>query len=126
MATLLLFNIQDETKRTAIRLLSIRFGCSVRDVPPEKQNMTISDLLSGLEDASPFSGPFSDEMMVMHQLPPQDMHTLLDTMRNNGCPVKLKCVVTETNRTWTAVRLHRELAAEEKAMSMIRKAKHKS
>ena len=126
MSTVLLFNIQNEAKRTAIRLLSYRLGFSFRDVPPEKQNMTISDLLSGGESTSLCPAPFSDEMMVMHQLPSQDMHTLLDTMRENGCAVKLKCVVTETNKAWTAVRLHRELAAEERAMNLRKKAKHKA
>lgn len=47
MATLLLFNINDEAKRTAIRLLSLRLGYTVRDVLPEQQNMKISELLSG-------------------------------------------------------------------------------
>ena len=122
MATLLLFNIQDEKKRTAIRLLSIRLGFDFRDVPPEQQNMKIIDLLGGTEDRNPALAPFADEMIVMHRFPSQDMHTLLDTMRNNGCSVKLKCIVTETNKSWTASRLYSELAAEERAMSQRKKA----
>ena len=121
MATLLLFNIQDERKRTAIRLLSMRLGFDFRDVQPEQQNVKIIDLLGGSEDRIPVFAPFTDEMMVMHRLPSQDMHTLLDTMRNNGCAVKLKCIVTEANKSWTASRLYRELAAEERAMSQRKK-----
>jgi len=118
MATLLLFNINDEAKRTAIRLLSIRLGYSVRDVLPEQQNLKISELLSGANSAGTGPAPFTDEMMVMSGFSSQDMHTLLDGMRNNGCPVRLKCIVTETNKSWTATRLHRELAAEDRAMRM--------
>ena len=116
MATLLLFNINDEAKRTAIRLLSIRLGYTVRDVLPEHQNMKISELLSGAKPLGQTLIPFMDEMMVMSGFSSQNMHVLLDGMRNNGCPVRLKCIVTETNKTWTATRLHKELAAEDQAM----------
>ena len=116
MAVLLLFNIHDEEKRTAIRLLSLRLGYSVQDVLPEQQNTKISELLSGAKPAGQNPISFTDEMMVMSGFSSQDMHTLLDGMRNNGCPVRLKCIVTETNKSWTAVRLYKELAAEDQAM----------
>lgn len=116
MATLLLFNIHDEEKRTAIRLLSLRLGYSVQDVLPEQQNTKISELLSGAKPAGQNPISFTDEMMVMSGFSSQDMHTLLDGMRNNGCPVRLKCIVTETNKSWTAARLYKELAAEDQAM----------
>ena len=116
MATLLLFNINDEAKRTTIRLLALRIGYSVQDVLPEQQNMKISELLSGAKPDGPNLIPFTDEMMVMSGFSSQDMHTLLDGMRNNGCPVRLKCIVTGTNKSWTAARLHKELAAEDRAM----------
>lgn len=116
VATLLLFNIHDEEKRTAIRLLSLRLGYSVLDVLPEQQSMKISELLSGAKPVGQNLIPFTDEMMVMSGFSSQDMHALLDGMRNNGCPVRLKCIVTETNKSWTATRLHKELIAEDQAM----------
>ena len=116
MATLLLFNINDEAKRTAIRLLSLQLGYTVRDVLPEQQNTKISDRLFGAKPVGQTPIPFTDEMMVMSGFSSQDMHTLLDGMRNNGCPVRLKCIVTETNKSWTAVRLYKELAVEDQAM----------
>ena len=116
MATLLLFNIQDEAKRSAIRVLSLRLGFNVLDVLPEQQNLKISELLSKEKPSGFNLAPFTDEMMVMSGFPSKDMHALLDTMRNNGCPVRLKCVVTDTNRSWTAARLHKELSAEYLAM----------
>ena len=116
MATLLLFNIQDQEKRTAVRLLSLRSGFAVRDIRPEEQNLKISELLSGAKPTEPNRCPFLDEMMIMSGFSSQDMHALVDGMRENGCPVRLKCVVTETNKSWTAVRLHKALAAEDQAM----------
>ena len=116
MATLLLFNIEDEAKRTAIRLLSMRLGYSYRDIRPEHQNQKISELLAGTDAVGYNLSPFTDEMMVLSDFRSQDMHELLDGMRNNGCPVRLKCIVTETNKSWTAARLHKELAAEDQAM----------
>jgi len=116
VAVLLLFNIHDEEKRTAIRLLSLRLGYSVLDVLREQQSMKISELLSGAKPVGQNLIPFTDEMMVMSGFSSQDMHALLDGMRNNGCPVRLKCIVTETNKSWTAVRLYKELAAEDQAM----------
>lgn len=116
MAVLLLFNIHDEEKRTAIRLLSLRLGYSVLDVLPEQQSMKISELLSGAKPVGQNLIPFTDEMMVMSGFSSQDMHVFLDGMRNNGCPVRLKCIVTETNKSWTATRLHKELIAEDQAM----------
>lgn len=116
MAALLLFNIHDEAKRTAVRILSLRLGFQVIDVLPEHQNLKISELLSAEKPSGCNPAPFTDEMMVMSGFQPQDMHALLDGMRNNGCPVTLKCVVTETNRSWPVARLYKELAAEVQAM----------
>ena len=116
MATLLLFNIEDKEKRIAIRLLSKKLGFSFMDIQPEHQNRKIADLLSGTEFGGINLTPFTDEMMVMSGFRSHDMRELLDEMRNNGCPVRLKCIVTETNKSWTAVRLHKELAAEDQAM----------
>ncbi len=124
MSTLLLFNITDAAKRTAVTLLSKRLGFTFRDVLPEQQNNSISDLLSGTDAAAPAASPFHDEMLVM-DLPREDMHMLLDSMRSNGCPVKLKCIVTESNRSWTAARLHNALATEERALRTLAAGKKK-
>ena len=56
------------------------------------------------------------ELLLMHTLSQAEFHELLDTLRREGQSVRLKAVVTEHNRKWTAQRLHRELCAEEQAM----------
>ena len=104
-------------KRSGLRSGSCHYGSVIRfRMFSEQQNTKISELLSGAKPAGQNPISFTDEMMVMSGFSSQDMHTLLDGMRNNGCPVRLKCIVTETNKSWTATRLHKELIAEDQAM----------
>ena len=119
MAELLLFNIADPEKRTALRLMSLRLGLQCQEIPIEQQGRTIEELLNGTADESVKSAeqPFTDELMLMHALTQEDFHTLLDTLRREGQSIRLKAVVTDHNRKWTAQRLHRELCAEEEAMT---------
>ena len=118
MGELLLFNIQDPEKKTAIRLTALRLGLSCREIPPKRQGETLEALLSG-DAANPLQKEgeaFADELMLMHALAQEEFHELLDTLCREGQSVRLKAVVTEHNRKWTARRLHRELCAEEQAM----------
>ena len=118
MGELLLFNIQDPEKKTAIRLTALRLGLRCREILPERQGETLEALLSG-DAANPAQSEgeaFADELMLMHALSQAEFHELLDTLRREGQSVRLKAVVTEHNRKWTARRLHRELCAEEQAM----------
>lgn len=122
MGTVLLFNISDVRKKTVIRLLTYRYGIRLRDVDPKLQNLTIEQLLNEPDANSlPCSDPFQDEMMVMSGLSSEAFHALLDTLRREGKSVKLKAVVTDHNRKWTALRLHQELLAEAMAVSRRKK-----
>ena len=118
MGELLLFNIQDPEKKTAIRLTALRLGLRCREILPERQGETLEALLSvgAANPAQPEGEAFADELMLMHALSQEEFHELLDTLRREGQSVRLKAVVTEHNRKWTARRLHRELCAEEQAM----------
>ena len=118
MGELLLFNIQDPEKKTAIRLTALRLGLRCREILPERQGETLEALLSGeaANPAQPEGESFADELMLMHALSQAEFHELLDTLRREGQSIRLKAVVTEHNRKWTAQRLHRELCAEEEAM----------
>ena len=118
MGELLLFNIQDPEKKTAIRLTALRLGLRCREILPERQGETLEALLSGAaaNPAQQEGEAFTDELLLMHALSQVEFHELLDTLRREGQSVRLKAVVTDHNRTWTARRLHRELCAEEQAM----------
>ena len=131
MGELLLFNIQDPEKKTAIRLTALRLGLRCREILPERQGETLEALLSGAaaKPAQPEGESFADELMLMHALSQAEFHELLDTRRREGQSIRLKAVVTEHNQKWTAQRLHRELCAEEEAMKrwkqQTRNKKHK-
>ena len=118
MGELLLFNIQDPEKKTAIRLTALRLGLRCREILPERQGETLEALLTGAaaNPAQQEGEAFTDELLLMHALSQVEFHELLDTLRREGQSVRLKAVVTEHNRKWTAQRLHRELCAEEQAM----------
>ena len=118
MGELLLFNIQDPEKKTAIRLTALRLGLRCREILPERQGETLEALLTGAaaNPAQQEGEAFTDELLLMHALSQAEFHELLDTLRREGQSVRLKAVVTDHNRTWTARRLHRELCAEEQAM----------
>ena len=118
MGELLLFNIQDPEKKTAIRLTALRLGLRCREILPERQGETLEALLTGAaaNPAQQEGEAFTDELLLMHALSQAEFHELLDTLRREGQSVRLKAVVTEHNRKWTAQRLHRELCAEEQAM----------
>lgn len=122
MGAVLLFNISDVRKIAIIRLLAYRYGIRLLEVDPEQQNQTIDRLLKDPDGkALSCPDPFQDEMMVMHDLSGEAFHALLDTLRREGKSVKLKAVVTDHNRKWTAFHLHRELLAEAMTVSKRRK-----
>ena len=125
MGELLLFNIQDPEKKTAIRLTALRLGLRYREILPERQGETLEVLLSGkaANPAQPEGEAFADELLLMHALSQAEFHELLDTLRREGQSVRLKAVVTEHNRKWTAQRLYRELCAEEQAMQRWKQQK---
>ncbi len=123
--SVLVFNIHDPEKQTAIRLLSLRLGIRCLEVPPEGQGLTLEALLDGAVGGAPAAEtPFTEEMMLLSSLPSDAFNTLLDTLRREGRSVRLKAVVTEHNRNWTASRLHRELSAEAEAMERQKKSLH--
>ncbi len=118
MGTVLLFNISNPEKMTAIRLLALRLGLHCLEVSPAQQGLPLELLLSGsVNESGSCVAPFTDEMMILHALSGETFHTFLDALRINGQSVRLKAIVTEHNRSWTADRLHREISAEAEAMA---------
>lgn len=119
MATALLFNSENTPAAQALPPLLSRLGIRARTVAPEEQGETIGSLCTADEKpaASPAAqGSFSDTMLVLHALSSVQLDSLLRAMREAGISIPLKAVVTEENATWTALRLHEELAREHRAM----------
>lgn len=116
MAQVLLFNL-DAAKRSAMLPLLLRLKIAVRDVPPEQQGRSIGTLTgrAGYPDPGD-AARFTDELLVMDSLDAAQFHGLLDGLRQARATVALKAVTTEQNLTWSAARLHREIAAEHAAL----------
>ena len=118
MGTVLLYNITNPQKRLAILLQLHRLGLRAREVAVEEQGRPLGALLElpgfgAGEDAE----RFTDEMLVLHALSGAQFNALLDALRRGKTPVALKAVVTEHNVAWSSAKLHREIAAEHRAMT---------
>ena len=127
MGKVLLYNITDTEKRMGVKLCLFRLGLSCEDVAPEDFGHPLGYLL-GLPGYAPAEAQesFTEEMMVLYDLPSSLFHSLLDSLRTARVPIALKAVVTEHNVAWSSARLHRELAAEHAAVSKrIKKPVHR-
>ena len=119
----LCYNLQPE-KLGRLRVLALRLGIGVRVVEPEKFGLPVG-ALAGVLDAPETveeAEPFSDEMLVMAHFRPGMLDAFLNGFRQSRIPpVKLKAMLTETNASWSAARLHREIRAEHEQMEAMRK-----
>lgn len=127
MGTVLLYNLSEPQKRMGVLMLLTRLRLRWREVGPVEQALSLGALLglpgydaaSTVADASAADGhiaPFSDEMLVMHELNPQQFNALLQGLRRGKTPIALKAVITPHNVAWSSTQLHRELEAERRAL----------
>jgi hypothetical protein len=115
---LLCFNIEAD-KAAGIRLLAMRLGVRLRNVPQGEFGETLA-VLCGWEPptGAPPPAPFTDEMLVLANFSGTQLNQFLSGFQAGRIPpVALKAVLTEANRTWDAAALHRELLEEHRAMA---------
>lgn len=118
--TVLLYNITGDRSRQ-IRLLCIKQGLLIRQVEPAQYQMRLG-ALAGVEGYEPepasYEGEgFTDEMLVMKDFDGRMLNSFLMGFRSMKIPpVALKAVLTETNCSWTSLKLHEEISAEHAAM----------
>ena len=116
-------NLQPE-KLGRLRVLALRLGIGVRVVEPEQFALPVGVLAGVMEPPETVEAaePFSDEMLVMAHFRPGMLDAFLNGFRQSRIPsVKLKAMLTETNASWSAARLHREIRAEHEQMEAMRK-----
>ena len=121
----LCYNLQPE-KLGRLRVLALRLGIGVRVVEPEQFALPVGALAGVTEPPETVepAEPFTDEMLVMAHFRPGMLDAFLNGFRQSRIPsVKLKAMLTETNATWSAARLHREIRAEHEQMEAMRKKK---
>lgn len=116
----LLLTYRVPAKRAArLRVIAMRLGVQVRPVEKWEYLQPIGCFtgeLSGYESFYDGEG-FSDEMLVMAYFPQSLFSRFLQELRAARLVIALKCVLTETNRGWNSLELHRELCAERDALA---------
>ena len=121
----LCYNLQPE-KLGRLRVLALRLGIGVRVVEPERFGLPVGALAGVLNapETVESAEPFADEMLVMAHFRPGMLDAFLNGFRQSRIPpVKLKAMLTETNASWSAAKLHREIRAEHEQMEAMRKQK---
>ena len=115
---LLSFNLPAE-KAAKVLKLAMRLGVRMRVVEAAEQGETLVTLCGWAPKAdAPTDTPFTDEMLVLANLSGTQLNEFLSGLRQGQIPpIALKAVLTESNREWSAVALHAELAEEHRALS---------
>lgn len=108
------------SKERLLRLsfAAMRLGVRVKAVAPEEENRALG-ALCGLDDPQPAgsSPAVEEEMLVFAFLPEDTLDRLLPALREAAQPpVRLKALLTPTNRGWSCGRLYRELRSEAEAL----------
>ena len=100
--TILLYNL-DNPRGAKIRRMCLSLRLRTALVPRE----------------SPYSGDgFDDEMLLIVNCPGPLLDLFLQAFRRQKlAPVRLKAVLTPTNREWDSVALHAELCRERQAIA---------
>ena len=103
----------DEGKMMRLSFLASSLGIAFKTPPADGAGWTLG-MLCGLDPAAGRAemAAIPGEMLVMANLTDGQMDRLLRTLRESGCSVPLKAVLTPYNRFWTPRQLYRELMKE--------------
>lgn len=106
-------------KEKALRLafLGMSLGVAVKPVEADQEGQTLGALcgLESLKEKTP-AVQAGEEMLVFAFLPDDMLDKLLPALRSSGLGVRLKAMLTPTNRDWNCAQLYRELSSEAAAM----------
>ncbi len=123
----LLYNVE-ANRRKRIELLAACHGIRVRPVSAGDYGRPVG-ALCGSEPAGAARGiwnEFGEEMMVMAFFTEDLLRRFLEGFRLAGLPsVRLKAVLTETNKNWNACELRAELLREEAAFRAMKEQREK-
>ena len=120
MKPLLLCIHMDKSRVSQLSFLAMGLGVTVKDVPEDDLGQTLG-ALCGLDprkkDAPPAQAP--EEMLVMAFFPEALFDRWLDVLRTSGMtPVRLKAVLTPTNRWWNCGKMYTVLCRETAAYEL--------
>ena len=124
--TLLSFNFTDE-RLARLKWACMRHRIRYQAVPAADQGQTLAALcgMTPRAEAAPVDAPFTDEMILMAGFPPALVNAFLQTWRQaKQPPIRLKAALTPINATWTACKLHQEIALEDAAVQRHERPVH--
>ena len=123
--TVLLYNL-DNPRGAKIRRLCLPLGLRTVLIPKEAYGLPLGELAAGARPEAPYEGAgFDDEMLVLCDCPGRLLDLLLQSFRRHKvAPVRLKAVLTPTNRGWDSTALHAELCREREAIRAGQAAVH--
>lgn len=119
--TVLLINFQDEKQLRDLKMILFTLKIRMKKVEKKSYLQQIGCLV-GLKDmeeaAECYEGEeLQKEMMVFAGIPNQKLDQILSMMRKNGVKrVDYKAILTETNKTWTVLKLYEEISKEHEQM----------
>ena len=116
--TILLYNL-DNPRGAKIRRMCLSLRLRTALVPRESYGLPLGALAEGAVPETPSSGDgFDDEMLLIVNCPGPLLDLFLQAFRRQKlAPVRLKAVLTPTNREWDSVALHAELCRERQAIA---------
>ena len=116
--TILLYNL-DNPRGAKIRRMCLPLRLRTVLVPRESYGLPLGALAEGAVPETPYSGDgFDDEMLLIVNCPGSLLDLFLQAFRRQKlAPVRLKAVLTPTNREWDSVALHAELCRERQAIA---------
>lgn len=116
MSPMILCVEMDPGKLMRVSLLASSLGIRTAEVKRDRQGMLLG-ALCGIDPAGKEkAGKVPGEMLVMAHFPDALADRFLKALRESGCGVALKAMLTPYNRFWTCERLFRELTREAAAM----------
>lgn len=124
------FNFEEE-KLNAVRTVAQKCGIRVKAAEESAFEKPVGELFGftgltveqgggGEANTAPENGEtiteFSEELMILCVFSGSDLNRFLRTLRENGIDVPYKAMLTETNKTWLASALARQIKAEHEQM----------
>ena len=113
MHPLMLCIHMEKEKSLRLAFLAMSLGVAMKPVTPDQEGQTLG-ALCGLEPlkAKAPAVLVEEEMLVFAFLPDGTLDRLLPALRSAGLAVRLKAVLTPTNRDWNCGQLYQELKGE--------------
>ncbi len=115
--TVLCYNFTDE-RFEKIDSISRKQGLKIKRPGKEDLKKPVGELV-GLQSVETDSKDvdFSDELLVLYGFPGTELDKFLKALRNNGLDIPYKAMVTETNKSWTAAELAKQIKEEHEQMN---------